>query len=58
MGTRSLPWRLVKTLQPKFLELWSRLAELGTANAIKVGEADLDGLGDCVFAAVHLAAGR
>ena len=38
----SLPWRLVKTMQPKFLALWSRLAGLGAANALKVSEADLE----------------
>jgi hypothetical protein len=49
----SLPWRLVKTMQPKFLALWSRLAGLGEANALKVSEADLDTLGQCAFVAVH-----
>ncbi len=51
-----LPWRVVKSLQPKLLGLWATLAELGSANVIKVGEADLDRLADCVYAATQHAA--
>ena len=47
-----LPWRVVKSLQPKLLGLWATLAELGSANVLKVGEADLDKLADCVYVAV------
>ena len=52
---QSLPWRLVKTMHPKFLALWLRLADLGAANVIKVSEADLDALSECVFMALHYA---
>lgn len=51
-----LPWRVVKGLQPKLLDLWAALAELGSANVIRVGEADLDRLADCVYAATQHAA--
>ena len=51
-----LPWRVVKSLQPKLLGLWATLAELGSANVIKIGEADLDRLADCVYAATQHAA--
>ncbi len=51
-----MPWRVVKSLQPKLLDLWSTLAELGSANVIKVGEAELDRLADCVYAATQHAA--
>ena len=47
-----LPWRVVKSVQPKLLDLWATLAGLGADNVIRVGEADLDKLSDCVLAAV------
>ena len=51
-----LPWRVVKSVQPKLLDLWATLAGLGAANVIKIGEADLDRLADCVYAATQHAA--
>ena len=48
----SLPWRLVKKLQPELLG-WVAAHDISASGALRLTEADLDGLADLVFEAVQ-----